>query len=223
MVCSPKFDQDEKYEKYWHHLYMFGGAERRYTPLIVEDIVHQWQEYGKEQCHLGTEMHEAIEDFYNGLPRGVQRGVANGRPEYQQFMDFHEEVVEARGWAPLRTEWQLWDSESYIAGTVDMLYIDLNSQVHMVDWKRSKEIKRTGSRAKAVCSSFRSCTSDKYFLQLNISTHILATYSTVHVATMSLGVFHPTHSGYQMIDMPLQSPVFMRKLFLASKQARYIT
>lgn len=220
MVRSPQFEHNPKYEKYWHHLYMWGGIERRYTPIIVEDIVRQWQEYGKQQCQLGTEMHEDIEDFYNGLPHGVQSRM--DRQEYQQFMNFHQEVVVARNWTPFRTEWQLWDSDAYIAGTVDMLYIDQDSRIHMVDWKRSKEIKRTGSRAKAICSSFRNCNYDKYLLQLNIYTHMLAMYYDVRVATMSLGVFHPTHSDYQLIDMPIQPRAFMVQLFQASKRARNI-
>lgn len=222
MVRSPKFETDQKYEKYWHHLYMWGGTERRYTPIVVEDIMQQWQEYGKEQCDLGTHMHEAIEDFYNDKPEGIQSRIHDGCTEYQQFMDFHQEVVVARTWRPFRTEWQLWDSDSYIAGTVDMLFIDSDNSIHMVDWKRSKEIKRTGSRAKGICSMFRNCNYDKYSLQLNIYTHILATHYNIHVKTMSLGVFHPTHGGYQMIDIPLLPQTFLIQLFQASKHKRCI-
>ena len=201
MVYSKRFEVDAKYSQYWPYIHSDFDGKRRYTPLVVDDVVTHWQQNGLLQCQLGTYMHEAIEDFYNGNSSVVMRKSVSDE-EYKQFLVFHQDVVVRRQWVPYRTEWKIWDARSQIAGTIDMIFVDQDGQFHMVDWKRSKEIRKKGSRCKGACSGFRNCNYDKYSIQLNIYAYILSRNYDTDIASMALGVFHPTQSRYQLIDIP---------------------
>ena len=57
---------------------------------------------------------------------------------YKDFIESNPHIV------PWRTEMMVWDEEYKLAGSIDMIFIDLNTnELIIVDWKRSKEIKKT--------------------------------------------------------------------------------
>ena len=185
--------------------------QSKYAGMSAEDIKELWKQTGLEACTKGTKMHLEIEMYYNGVevPFPITK-------EYYLFLQFARTKWEL-GWKPYRTEWQLFtDRKSKLCGTIDMLYLSPNQDqdqnvLHliMVDWKRSKEIKKNNRFGKGhgMCSLLPHCNFYHYTLQLNLYKFIIENYyknitynkkqyQHIKIDAMSLGVFHPNQERW---------------------------
>lgn len=109
---------------------------------------------------------------------------------------------------PFASEKILFDPRIKLSGTIDMLYyVVINGRIYlvMVDYKRSKAIKREGFRGKTGISPgfshLADCNYSHYALQLNAYTRMLANIGHV-VLAMFLCVLHPNQEAPLMIGVP---------------------
>lgn len=169
------------------------------TSMDVAEIVAYWEKSGAIASARGTLFHAHVEDHLNGV--SISKPYS---PEFQQYLAYHCEVVEKRGWKAYRTELTLYSRELDVAGQVDALYTDPGGQIVMVDWKRSKEIKYYSqwSCMKPPLEDWDDCNWNKYVLQQNLYKYIMAHGYNLAIAEMYLLVCHPNQDGYSLLEVP---------------------
>ena len=166
-----------------------------YYGMTREAIKAQWSESGNSASAQGTQLHNDIEDFYNG------KTVTNDSIEYQYFMKF-EEWRKQQGLVPYRTEWTVYDVPHRLAGTIDMCFQTPDGNIAIYDWKRVKAIRRTSYGRKMgitePCSAIMDSNYWHYSLQLALYKYILETHYGKKVVHTSLVLLHPDHSNYEL-------------------------
>ena len=102
-----------------------------------------------------------------------------------------------------RTEWEIFDEEHKLAGSIDMIFKS-GDEYYIADWKRSKEIKKTNKFQKGTppIEHMDDCNYNHYSLQLNLYKYILEKHYEIKISGMFLVVLHPNNSNYIKIDIP---------------------
>lgn len=165
----------------------------------AERVLESWEKNREECAELGTLMHRNIELFYNGVP------VVDESPEYaHHFFQNYRVRQEAAGYTPFRTEWTLWDEDLMITGSIDMVFQKTDPQTgkttyHMVDWKRSREIRfhGFGKFGAPPLDKLKDCNYEHYSLQLNLYKFILKKSYGIDVEDMHIVVFHPDNDNFE--------------------------
>lgn len=195
-----KFDADRVIAK------MMGSRnwpQSKYYGMTAGAIKRQWAEAGADASTRGTRMHKSIELFYNGQDTTGYEG-----EEFDRFLQFHAEHEHLKAY---RTEWEIFDEDLKIAGSVDMVFRDTTTQEFLIyDWKRSKEIKFCNPWAKGLppLDGRDDCNFVSYSLQLNIYRYILETRYGLTIGGLFLVVIHPNTEGYLKIEcLDLRSEV----------------
>jgi len=203
----PHFDADEAIGK------MRNGRnwtpQNKYWGMSDEEIKAGWEKNRDEAARAGTRMHELIEWFYEYPDFVTEQHIeymanAFDMPELLQFLNFHRSEVVPRGWKPFRTELRAFSRKHNLAGSVDMIYITPEGKLVVVDWKRSKEIKKQNRYQQGLgpLKHLDDCNFVHYALQLNLYHWMLITYLQMPVDSLYLAVFHPNQQDYQMIQVP---------------------
>lgn len=174
------------------------------TPQQIKDI---WEKNRDESAKAGTLLHWDIECYYNNTPN------INTSIEYQYFMNFEKDRLDpkrgfGKDWKPYRTEWTIFDEDLQLSGSVDMTYIDSDNNLHIYDWKRSKEIKKINpweSATTECISHFPDTNYWHYTLQLNVYKTILENkYGCMDkVKSLCLVVLHPENKNYMLVKVPI--------------------
>ena len=140
--------------------------------------------YMREQIELGTELHTNIENFYNNKPK------INTSIEFHQFREFAEYATNVLELEAYRTEWNVYDDNFMLSGTIDMVFRKKNDPFvfYLVDWKRSRN-----SNDGHIY---------RYTIQLNLYKQILERNYGIQVHKLLLVCFHPTNIRYQIVDIP---------------------
>jgi hypothetical protein len=165
----------------------------RYEGMTPAEIKFKWDRDSKQACADGTKMHNAIELYYNQVP-GVKKpsaweGLEDECSQFDEFIAFQE----ASGLVPFRTEWQVYNEDTRLAGFIDMLFKNNNGGYEIYDWKRVKEIKKSGYsqlRHSALCH-LGDCNYWHYTIQLNLYKHILENKYDMRIDGMYLVEFYP--------------------------------
>jgi hypothetical protein len=186
----PEFDS-----KYWSQI----KADER--GVDVEVVLEEWETKRNNAANLGTELHEQIENYYNGLEYDKEL------PEFQYFLNFKERYASM---IPYRSEWRIFDEEFLIAGTIDMVYQREGNELYMFDWKRSEKVVDAKGNPKLPsydCASGElSHLSDnsfnKYAIQQNIYKYILEKRYNKKISSMNLLILHPSFDTYHHIKLP---------------------
>lgn len=188
-----------------------------YRGLTDHQIRDSWTKLGDESRRLGTIIHEKIEQFYEFMK--YRDGDLCTIPEdvdieLSQFNKFHER--KRQEWTPYRSEWRVYLTEPRrIAGTIDMVYVvsfdrfESTLDVVIVDWKRSKKIKKFAcNKGIGPCGKINNSNYFKYSIQLSMYKHMLEnahgfnykgiTFKNINVVDMFLVVMHPSHKCYKM-------------------------
>lgn len=167
-----------------------------YYGKSVEEIVLGWEENRDRAAQEGTALHEDIESYLNGASAGTSA---------QEFGYFRQFMTDNSDLTPYRTEWRIYDEHLMVAGTVDALFRRPDGSLLMVDWKRSKEIKRHNSYASGLgpLKHLPDANYHRYALQQNVYRQILRARYGVEVDEMMLLVLHPTHGRYQTHAIPI--------------------
>lgn len=212
-----KFDADKVIEnmmkgKKW-------GPDNKYWGLSKTEIKELWNNNGKQQSQLGTNLHFNIECFMNNsilktkykhkdlLQYYNSSNIQNENTciEWQYFINF---IKSTPDFVPFRTEWIVYDTELKLAGSVDMVYINDDGTINIYDWKRSKEIKRvsyTNEFSTTPCIAEIPDTNFwHYSLQLNIYKYILEKNYDHIVKDLFLVILHPDskENNFELIKVP---------------------
>lgn len=170
-----------------------------------EEIMEQWETKKKDSAESGTLMHLQIENFYNGLEVETEKIPT----EWGYFNKFHQEF----GRIPYRTEWYVFDEDSGLAGSIDMIFRaeDGNDvDLIIVDWKRTLELKVSNHFQKGLppIDHLDDCNFVHYSLQLNTYKYILEKNYGKKIRDMFLVVIHPNNHDYILKQvLPLMDEV----------------
>ena len=124
-------------------------------------------------------------------------------PEYKMFRRFWRKFYKVNSeFRPYRTEWFIFDEELLLAGSVDFCVINEKRELIILDWKRSKEIKKKNKWQKGVkgLEHLDDCNLVHYSLQLNIYKYILEKNYNIRVIDLKLVILHPDNDKYKVID-----------------------
>jgi hypothetical protein len=164
------------------------------------EILAHWERNGAVQSARGTLLHFHIEQYLNAAEIAKPQS-----PEFQQFLAFEREFLQARNYTPYRTEMSLFHCGLGIAGQCDCLCRDSKGRLIVLDWKRSKEIKFSNRFGKMLppLAHLDDCNYWHYALQLNIYRYILRSEYAFDVSEeMYLGVFHPNQTRPRIVQVP---------------------
>lgn len=183
-----KFDAQKIAER------LVTGNNPKYKNKQVDDIIEEWEKNRDEAALAGTKMHKNIEDAYN------QKNVVDDSPEYAMFLKFLSDWSQMVAY---RTEWEIYDEELKIAGSIDMIFRDDDGKFHIADWKRSKEIKKSNKFQKGTppIEHMDDCNLNQYSLQLNLYKFILQKNYGLEISGMFLVIMHPNNTTYIKIDI----------------------
>lgn len=171
----------------------------KYYGMTRDQIKQLWTENGQLASGSGTQMHFDIECYYNGLkPK-------NDSIEYQYFKYFVKDYPMLKAY---RTEWMVYDEESKISGSIDMVFENQDGTCQIYDWKRVREIKYEdnwgGKMGKINCLKHLPDTNFwHYSLQLNTYRYILEKNYGKQITGMFLVCLHPENSckTYQRVEV----------------------
>ena len=168
----------------------------------AEEVAQEWADKATASSSAGTALHQHIEDFYNdGFPT-VSTGAEIGH-----FLAFHRDHGHL---VPYRTEWQVYNEELLIAGTVDFVVRNADGTVSIYDWKRSHKvvdpvgqpISNNYQRAEGPLKDLPDCSFSHYTIQQNIYKWLLESKYGCRIKSMNLVVLHPDYERYHVVPVP---------------------
>jgi ATP-dependent exoDNAse (exonuclease V) beta subunit len=228
----PKFDADAIIDsmmksKSW-------GPEHKYWGQTPSQIKAGWTNNGAAVSQAGTDLHYEIECFMNNpkikqnythaeLLEYYQEEIEKNKTkeiEWEYFINFVKEHPQLK---PYRTEWMVYDEDSKIAGSIDMIYENPDGTLSIYDWKRSKEINTTNPYNKFALTDCICHIPDTnfwhYSLQLNTYKTILETKYNKQIKDLFLVRIHPNNeeNTYELMSVPILKKE-MQDLFDMRKQ-----
>lgn len=167
----------------------------QYYGKTDEEIMEQWETKKKNSAEDGTLMHRQIENFYNGDEVNTEKI----QMEWEYFNNFHQDFNKI----PYRTEWYVFDEDSKLAGSIDMIFRSEESNdidLIIVDWKRTVELKLSNPFQTGLppIEHLDDCNFIHYSLQLNTYKYILEKNYDKKIQNMFLVVIHPNNENYKM-------------------------
>ncbi len=189
----PAFDADSIIKK------MMASKRWRFSPYYGKtpgEIKAGWDKNRDLAASAGTAMHENIEMYYNGEPHETIS------KEFRLFSDY---VSDFGYLEPFRTEWEIFDDEAMVAGSVDMIYKDPENpgSIILADWKRSKEIKTFNKWQRGsdpLTRGLQDCNFVHYSLQLALYKNILEKKYDQSVTSTFLVILHPNQENYIKLE-----------------------
>lgn len=175
--------------------------ESKWYGMTREQIKQTWKDMGKEASDAGTAMHLGIEQVMNGADDEVVPEVKETK-EWEYFEKYWAKDSEI--WEPWRTEWEVYDEELKLAGSIDMIYRNKQDGTFAIyDWKRSKEIKmeNTFSNGYGPVRNLPDCNYWHYTLQLNVYRWLLEKHYNLKISEMALVVLHPNNKSYKRFKL----------------------
>lgn len=194
----------------------------KYYGMTREQIKKAWDDNRDAAACAGTQMHNNIECYYNGMD------VTDDSPEFEFFKNFERDYNHL---VPYRTEWMVYYEELKLSGSIDMVFENPDGTLQIYDWKRCQEIKHEaefGKYAKTTCISHLPDTNFwHYALQLNVYKAILEHKYGKKVTALYLVCMHPEnkYKNYQRIEVPflekeMNDLIMLRKQEVAMMNAK---
>ena len=130
--------------------------------------------------------------------------VDNKSTEFEYFLRFYKQHNDLE---PYRTEWMIYDKELKLAGSIDMIFKNKNGSLEIYDWKRCKEIKKTGWNKFAKTECIEHLPDSNYWhytLQLNTYKYMIEKNYGLKVNGMYLVCLHPNNKNksFMKIKVP---------------------
>lgn len=196
------------------------AMSRQFRDLCAEHIRTSWT----ERANLGTAMHERIERYYEGLMTRAELE-ARGEPELQQLFKWNDDWLVPEGYEAWRMELRWYDDALRCTGSIDALFRHRKTgKLIMVDWKRSKEIRRTGFNGATGTGPFadlEDCNYIHYVLQQSMYRHMLEKHTPFRITDMYLLICHPTQGAdYQLL--PLEYKLEHIKALYAAQNVPFV-
>jgi ATP-dependent exoDNAse (exonuclease V) beta subunit len=198
------------------------NKNNKYWGMSPGQIKQSWDDNGKEQAGLGTQLHYDIECFMNieikennlqidykhkdileiyefENPQADSKQTA--RVEWDYFLNFVRDYPDMQ---PYRTEMRIYDDKLKIAGSIDMIYKNDDGTFSIYDWKRSKGIETKNIYKKFSTTNCISHLPDlnfyHYSLQLNLYKYILEKNYNFKIKDLVLVQLHPNFGNYKLIQ-----------------------
>lgn len=192
----PAFEGDKIIPK------IVASPKSPYYGMTCEEVKAQWE----HATTLGSELHAQIEVFFDHMAAAGFRTPAcpAHSVEFGYFLEFYRDHVVDK-MVPYRSEWYVFDEDIRVCGAVDMTFYVNNdpSQIVIVDWKRSKGIRKSNVFEKGLgcLGHLDNCNYLTYSLQLNMYKRILERKYDKTVVRMILVVLHPTKRSYEVVEV----------------------
>lgn len=186
--------------------------KNKYYPMTAEQIKEAWEINRNEAAQAGTNMHEMIEDYYNG--KYTLDMLPSDSIEMNYFKEFRNDYEIACNLTPFRTEWRVFHEELKIAGTIDMVFKNEDGTLSIVDWKRCRQMKHmintNWPQQRSLNPKLQRLFDTNYYhytLQLNLYKHILETKYDVKVKELILVNLHPNNEckNYEFYEVVVLS------------------
>ena len=187
-----KFNAEEIIKKYYD--IWQSNETSKYFGMTPEEIIQEWEDNRNLQAEKGTKLHESIEHFYNKIENN------NEEKEFKHFLEFYKDHKHLKAF---RTEWNIYDEELKLAGSIDMVFQE-GENLHIYDWKRSKEIKENNPyrEGKFPLRHLPDSNFWHYALQLNCYKAILEKYYDKNINELYLIILHPNNESYIKLKVP---------------------
>jgi len=209
----PHFDPDDIISKMmkgkkWNTSHKYWGK----TPQEIKD---EWNRNALSVSSQGTNLHFDIECFMNQdlvdeetnepisythsdlleiyMDEMIQ-GIApvNTSKEWEYFLQFVKAFPHLK---PYRTEWTIYNEDIKMAGSIDMVYENIDGSLSIYDWKRVKEINKNNSFKKYAITECIDYLPDTnfwhYSLQLNTYKVLLESKYDKKITDLYLVKLHP--------------------------------
>lgn len=211
----PKFDADKIIDKMMSS--KNWNEEHKYWGMTKEQIKAEWS----QKTSAGTHLHSQIEHYMNisciSVPYTHVQLLEywdNNKSicpldesiESTYFLNFIKDFPHL---TPYRTEWTIYDEDWKIAGSIDIVYQNVEDGTFSIyDWKRTKEIIKFhpfGEKSiNPLISDMHATNYWMYSLQLNTYKAILKRKYGLVIRDMFLVRLHESNEGetYELISVP---------------------
>lgn len=170
-----------------------------YYGQSAEEIQAGWSQKGQEAARKGTALHAQIENYYNQVPPETD----TQDKAWDYFQNFLCTVQHLK---PYRTEWMIFHEPTQLAGSVDMVYEQVDGTLLIYDWKRIKDLKKAAPFGKSALTPCIEHLPDSnywhYALQLNTYKMILEASYQKKVMGLYLVLLHPDLPNFQVVKLP---------------------
>jgi len=135
--------------------------------------------------------------------------------ESLEFSKFKSWLATKRRWTPVRLEWSLYNEDLNVAGQIDSLWLDLDTEGSfvMVDWKRARELltddvevlerQSFGKKGTGPCAHLCDTAWSHYFVQQTLYAYLLSLKYGIVVRRLMLAQCHPDVGGANFNEAPL--------------------
>lgn len=181
--------------------------------MSADEVLDMWKTDNLISQVKGTHLHAYMENLTaNKLYRYPEAEIRNNfgydvLEEYwfpitimmEDFKEYAREFL-----IPIRSELIIGDPEFDIAGAVDQIYYNTQTEeLEVWDWKTNKEIKYEGYKHKkllGILSDLEDCNYVHYSIQLNIYKYILQKMTGLKFGKCRIVWFNEKNDTYQIID-----------------------
>lgn len=228
----PKFDENAVISKILKSSKM-RDPTHKYYGMTAEMIKQSWECNRNSVADMGTKMHKYIEEFMNGrwvTDMSILSTKYTHAILHAEFMKWwlemdgryvEDEVLHSVEWTyflqyvcdnpdfvPYRTEWMIYQVDAAIAGSIDMVYENLDDgSLSIYDWKRCKEItKETRWSEYGTHVVMRTTPATNYWqyaLQLNTYKFVLEGMYGKKIRNLCLVQLHPDQKNYVLVPLPI--------------------
>lgn len=192
----------------------------KYWGLSPDQIKNMWNSNKNAVADAGTNLHFEIECFHNDKRFQFEytnkelfeiymsdkgKELDKTSIEWQYFIHFIKDHPQLK---PYRTEWTVYDEDSKIAGSIDMVYENPDGTLSIYDWKRTKLITRINQFNRFAITPIICHLPDSnfwhYALQLNTYKYILESKYQKKIKDLYLVRLHPDaeEKNYELIQLP---------------------
>lgn len=209
-----KFDADAIIDKMMKSK-NWNNPNYKYYGKTSEEIKKMWDDKRDLAACAGTNMHNDIEKYYNGID------VNNDSEEFKYFKKFVDDFPDLK---PYRTEWMVYNEDLKLSGSIDMVFENTDGTLLIYDWKRCQEIQHDapfGKYSSTPCISHLPDTNFwHYSLQLNMYKNILEQKYNKEVTELYLVCLHPdnAYKTYERISVPILTNEMNKLIELRKKQ-----
>ena len=163
-----------------------------------EEIMSRWRRNGEAQSKRGQLLHHHAECLLNNVQIEEPHS-----PEFLQLRSIYRSLL-LLGLRPYRTELCIFRCGLRLAGQIDALFLDQESKLVIVDWKRIRELKCENPHASLLypLDHLPDTNYWTYALQLNMYRYVLETEYDLDVSRMMLAVVHPEAGSPRLVDVP---------------------
>ena len=151
----------------------------KYMHLTVEELLEQWT----QAADYGTLVHEELENFI------LYKKPVNEQKSKQGIQWLQNYIIKSD--FKIYSEAIVYSKELKLAGTIDLLMYDKNTDTYIIiDWKTSRKIETSSYGHKTgnhdITRNLEDCNYNHYSLQLSLYRYILENYYNINISNQMI-------------------------------------